>query len=117
MESNHNSEQINAFRETLKYMVEMCSALAVAMEAIKITWDDTQKVTQEVEEMYNSNIFDKLQLMEWENKDDSNNTWTDCRQFFKERYQTKKQFGRTHPTGFESAANLNEVHEKEMKIM
>ena len=30
MESNHNSEQINAFQETSQSMVEMCAALAVA---------------------------------------------------------------------------------------
>ena len=28
-------------------------------------WDDTQKVTQAVKEMYNIHIFDKIQLMEW----------------------------------------------------
>ena len=28
------------------------------LKAMKITWDNTQKVTQAVEEMYNSNIFD-----------------------------------------------------------
>ena len=30
MESNHNSEQINAFQETSQSMVEMCAALVVA---------------------------------------------------------------------------------------
>ena len=84
---------------------------------MKITWYDTQKVTQAVEEMYNSNIFDKLQLMEWENKDDINKTWKNCKQFFKERYKTKKRFRSTQPMGLESAANLNEVHKEEMKIM
>ena len=67
--------------------------------------------------MYNSNIFDKIQLMEWENKDDIDKTWTNCKLFFKERYKTKKCFGSTQQTGFESAANLNEVHKEEMKIM
>ena len=67
--------------------------------------------------MYNSNIFEKIQLMEWENKDDIDKSWTNCKQFFKERYKTKKRFGRTQPTGFELAANLTEVHEEEMKIM
>ena len=62
------------------------------LKAMKITWDDTQKVTQAVEEMYNSNIFDEIQLMEWENKDDIDKTWTNCKQFFKENYKTKKTF-------------------------
>ena len=51
----------------------------VKLKAMKITWDDTQKVTQAVEEMYNSNIFNELQLMDWENKDDINKTWTNCK--------------------------------------
>ena len=89
----------------------------VKLKAMKITWDDTQKVTQAVEEMYKSNIFDKIQLMEWENKDDIDKTWTNRKQFFKELYKTKKRFGSMQPTGFESAANLNEVHEEEMEIM
>ena len=36
----------------------------VKLKAMRITWDDRQNVTQAVEEMYNSNIFDELQLME-----------------------------------------------------
>ena len=67
--------------------------------------------------MYNSNIFDKIQLMERENKDDIDKSWKICKQFFKERYKTKKRFGSTQPTGFELAENLNGVHEEEMKIM
>ena len=74
-------------------------------------------MTQAVEDMYNSNIFDKIQLMEWENKDNIDKTWTNCKQFFKERYKTKKRFGSMHPMGFELAANLNKVHEEEMAIM
>ena len=31
-----------------------------------IVWDDTQKVTQAVDKMYASGIFDKKTLMEWE---------------------------------------------------
>ena len=86
-------------------------------KAMKITWDDTQKVTQAVEEMYNSKSFDELQLMVWENKDDIDKMWTNCKQLFKDRCKTKKRFGSTQPTGHESAANLNEVHEEEIKIM
>ena len=88
----------------------------VKLKAMKITWYDIQKVTQAVEETYNSNIFDKIQLMEWDNKDDIDRTWTNYKQFFKERYKTKKRFRSTQPTGFESVANLNEVHEEEMII-
>ena len=38
----------------------------VKLKAMGINWDDTQKVTQVVEEMYNIHIFDEIQLMEWE---------------------------------------------------
>ena len=31
-----------------------------------IVWDNTQKVTQAVDKMYASGIFDKKKLMEWE---------------------------------------------------
>ena len=40
----------------------------VKLKAMGINWDDTQKVTQAVEEMYNIRIFDKIQLMEWEDR-------------------------------------------------
>ena len=33
-----------------------------------VNWDDTQKVTQAVDKIYNSDIFDEQQLMEWEEK-------------------------------------------------
>ena len=63
------------------------------LKAMKITWDNTQKVTQAVKEMYNSNIFDKLQLMDWENKDNIDKTWRNCKQFFKVRYKTRNGSG------------------------
>ena len=37
----------------------------VKLKAMGIAWDDTQKVTQAVDEMYSSGIFDKKQLMDW----------------------------------------------------
>ena len=40
-----------------------------------INWDDTQKVTQAVEEMCNIHIFDEIQLMGWEEKAETNKTW------------------------------------------
>ena len=33
-----------------------------------VIWDDTQKVTQTVNERYNSDMFDEQQLMDWEDK-------------------------------------------------
>ena len=76
-----------------------------------INWNDTQKVTQAVEEMYNIHIFDEIQLMEWEDKAETNKTWETCNKVFKDYYQAKKRFGSTQMTnhGFESAANLKEV--------
>ena len=58
----------------------------VKLKAMGINWDDTQKVTQAVEEMYNSHIFDKIQLMEWEDKAETNKTWENCRKCFKDYY-------------------------------
>ena len=40
-----------------------------------INWDDTQKVTQAVKDMYNIHIFEKIQLTEWEDKEETNKTW------------------------------------------
>ena len=53
------------------------------LKKMAIKWYGTQKVTQAVDEMYNSNIFDKKQMMEWEDKDDVNKTWGACNMFFK----------------------------------
>ena len=84
-----------------------------------INWDNTQKVTQAVEEMYNIHIFDEIQLIDWEDKAETDKTWETCKKFFKDYYQAKKRFGITQKTnhGFESAANLNEVKNDEMQIM
>ena len=84
-----------------------------------INWDDTQKVTQAVEEMYNIHIFDEIQLMEWEDKAENDKMWENCKNIFKEYYQSKKHFGSTQPAnhGFESAANLNGVQDDEIKLI
>ena len=69
--------------------------------------------------MYNIHIFDKIQLMEWEDKAENNKTWETCKKIFKDYYQAKKPFGSMQQTnlGFESAANLNEVQDDEMELM
>ena len=91
----------------------------VKPKAMGINWDDTQKVTQAVKEMYNIQIFDEIQLMEWEDKAETEKTWETYNKFFKDYYQAKKRFGITQKTnhGFESAANLNEVKNDDMEIM
>ena len=73
-----------------------------------IKWDDTQKVTQAVDEMYNSSLFDEKNMMEWEDKDDANKTWGACKMFFKKYYELKKGYSNAKPgrMGFESAANV-----------
>ena len=48
-----------------------------------VIWDDTQKVTQSVDKMYNSEMFDEQQLMEWEDKIKTDKMWTTCKTFFK----------------------------------
>ena len=84
-----------------------------------INRDNTQKVTQAVEEMYNIHIFNKIQLMEWEDKAETDKTWETYKKILKDYYQAKKRFGSTQTTnhGFESAENLNEVKDDEMEIM
>ena len=91
----------------------------VKLKAMGIDWDDTQKVTQAVEEMYNIHIFDEIQLMEWEDKAETEKMWETCKKCFKDYYQAKKRFGSTQTTnhGFNSAVNLNEVKDDEMEIM
>ena len=51
-----------------------------------IKWDDTQKFTQAVDEMYEGSLFDEKQMMEWDDKDDVNKTWRACKMFFKKYY-------------------------------
>ena len=53
----------------------------VKLEAMGINWDDNQKVTQAVEEMYNIHIFDEIKLMEWEDKVETDKTWETCKKF------------------------------------
>ena len=53
------------------------------LNKMSIKWDDTQKVTQAVDKMYNSSLLDKKQMMEWEDKDDVNKTRGACKMFFK----------------------------------
>ena len=91
----------------------------VKLKAMGINWDDTQKVTQAVEEMYNIHIFYKIQLMEWEDKAETDKTWETRKKMFKDHYQAKKRFGSTHITdhGFESTVNLNEAKNDEMELM
>ena len=62
-----------------------------------IKWDDAQKVTQAVDKMYNSNLFDKKHMMEWEDKDEVNKTWGGCTMFFKKYYELKKRYSNARP--------------------
>ena len=52
-----------------------------SLKKMAIKWDDTQKVTQAVDEMYNSSLFNRKQMMGWEEKDDVNKTWGACKMF------------------------------------
>ena len=70
-----------------------------------IKWDDTQKVTQAVDEMYSSGIFDKKCLMEWEEYAEVDKDWKQCKDFFKSYYKKEKRFGGTQAKRFEQAAN------------
>lgn len=87
------------------------------LKTMGIKWDDTQKVTQAVDEMYASGIFDKKTLMEWEEYAEADKDWNQCKDFFKEFYKKEKRFGGTQAKGFEQAANLEIVHEEEMEEM
>ena len=65
-----------------------------------IVWDDTQKVTQVVDKIYASGIFDKKTLMEWEDYNKVDKDWKQCTDFFKDYYKKEKRFGRTQSKGF-----------------
>ena len=75
-----------------------------------IKWDDTQKFTQAVDEMYNSRLFDKKQMMEWEDKDYVNKMWSSCKMFFKKYYELNKRYSNARPgrMSFKSAVNVAE---------
>ena len=59
--------------------------------------------------MYNINLFDKKQMMEWEYKDDVNKTWGACKMFFKKYYELKKRYSNVRPGRMvlESAMNVS----------
>ena len=80
-----------------------------------IKWDNTQKVTHAVNEMYKSSLFGEKQMMEWEDKNDVNKTWGACKMFFKKYYELKKCYSNTRPgrMGFESEANVADKIEME----
>ena len=80
-----------------------------------IKWDDTLKVTQVVDELYNSSLFNEKQMMEWEDKNDINKTWGACKIFFKKYYKLKKRYSNARPVmmSFESAANVADKIEME----
>ena len=65
--------------------------------------------------MYNSSLFDKKQMMEWEDKDDVNKTWGACKIFLKKYYELKKCYSNARPgrMGVESATNM--AHKIEME--
>ena len=90
------------------------------LKKMEIKWYDTQKVTQAVDEMYNSSLFDKKQMMEWEDKDDVNKTWGVCKMLFKKYYELKKRYinAKTDRMGFKSAVNVadkSEIESDELK--
>ena len=80
-----------------------------------IKWDDTPKVTQGVEKMYNTSLFDKKQMMEWEDKDKFNKTLGPCKIFFKNYDELNKLYSnaRLDMMGFESAENVADKIETE----
>ena len=83
-----------------------------------IKWDDTQKVIQDIDKMYNSSLFDEKQMMEWEDKDDFNRTWGACMMFFKKYYEFKKRYSNARPAmmGFKSAVNVADKRKMESEL-
>ena len=81
--------------------------------AIKL--DNTQKVAQAVDKVYNSSLFDKKQMMKWENKDNVNKTCGACKMFCNKYYKLKKRYSNARPDwmGFESAVNVLDKIEME----
>ena len=87
------------------------------LKTMGIKWDDTQKVTQAVDEMYASGIFDKKTLMEWEEYAEADKDWKQCSDVFKDYYRKEKRFGGTQSKGLEQAANLEVVPDEELEVM
>ena len=54
-------------------------------------------------------------MIEWEDKEDVNETWGACKMFFKKYYELKKRYSNAMPgrMGFESATNVAEKIEME----
>ena len=73
-----------------------------------IKWDETQNITQAVDKIYNSSLFDEKQMMSWEDKYDVNKTWGACKMFLKRYYELKKRYSNAKPgrIGFKSAVNV-----------
>ena len=68
------------------------------------------KITQADDDMYQSNMFSKEELMAWEEKPRSEKTWVHLRTYFKDRWTAimSYQYDTTHKHGFESAARAEE---------
>ena len=46
------------------------------LKIVRINWNDLQKVTQSVDEMYLSRLFGEDKISNWKGKADGDNTWT-----------------------------------------
>ena len=71
---------------------------------------DTQKITQAVDEMYNSGMFTMDQLIDWEDKLEIDKAWVHCQSYYNELYTKLQRYNKARPSahGFESAANVGE---------
>ena len=68
------------------------------------------KITQAEDEMYQSNMFSKEELMAWEEKHRADKTWVHLRTYFKDRWTVtiRYQCDTPHTHVFESATSAEE---------
>ena len=75
-----------------------------------IIWPTDQKIIHAMKNMWDSNIFDKRDMRDWERRDHADKGWVDLQEYFSELWTDQQKYekatGGTH--GFESAANVFE---------
>ena len=77
-----------------------------------IEWTTDLKILAAVMEMYTSGIFDRKEMMAWEDKEEEDKTWVHCQNYFGNLWTQYERFGgpstRAHGYG-ESANQMDET--------
>ena len=78
------------------------------LEKLKITWDDNIKITQAVQEIYNSEDFTEEELIDYKENPEVQKYWTSPMNYFISKHSRYKQYCKSRPIskGLESAAHM-----------